>query len=316
MKREEFLKLAEKHRQGTASKSENKLVEKFYDNMQHHSTSEDIESILSNEKGQALFLSILGTLYDEKKTNSRAIWPILKVAVALTLILVMGITFKHIADHRKITLATGMGEQKEILLKDGSTVTLAENSSLTYPNSFGNKREVILKGRAFFDIYRDTTSPFLVHTKNTEIKVLGTSFDVNSPKNESTTVSVISGQVQVSPHMHPEKAVVISRNQQLTCLHSQISAITSFSHQEPIAWTKLIVLKNTSLGEAAKILEDRFGLEIKFESNELKKQQISGKFKNETAENILKSIALLKQCSYEYLQPNIIYIKEKQIDTP
>ncbi|WP_215223276.1 FecR family protein [Echinicola shivajiensis] len=311
MIKEEFLKLVEKHRQGTATASEVKLVEKFYDNMQYHATLEDIESIVSEEKGHQLFDAIITKLSDRKQINNRPIWPIFKVAAALLLIMVMAVTIKHIAENRNITVSTAIGEQMEVLLNDGSTVTLSENSRLTYPRSFRNAREVNLEGRAFFDIKRDISSPFLVHTENADIKVLGTSFDVNCQSPEATTVSVITGKVQVSPLKHPEEAVVISRNQQLTSSSTQLLAISSFRSQEPISWTKLIVLKNTSLGEAAEMLENRFGIKIKFESKALKEQRISGKFKNETIDNILKSIAMLKQFSYEFQNENTIYIKKK-----
>ncbi|WP_186757591.1 FecR family protein [Echinicola salinicaeni] len=311
MKKEEFLKLVEKHRNGTATKNEVKLVEKFYDHMQSHATLEDIESMVSEEKGQELFHAITINLSDRKRTNNRYIWPIFKAAAALLLILVITVTIKHIVENRNITVYTTIGEQMEVLLNDGSTVTLSENSRLTYPKSFGKTREVILEGRAFFDIKRNISSPFLVHAHNTDIKVLGTSFDVNVKTLNTTTVSVITGKVQVSLQKHPKESALLSKNQQVSSSATGLSTISSFSNQEPIAWTKLIVLKNTSLGQVAEILEGRFGIKIKFESKALKEQLISGKFKNETLDNILKSIAMLKQFSYEFQNEQTIYIKEK-----
>ncbi|WP_162633229.1 FecR family protein [Echinicola strongylocentroti] len=308
MKREEFLKLAEKHQQGTATESEVKLIEKFYDNMQPHTSADEVEDLVSDEKGKQLFQAILGKLPTVKKT--RPIWPIAKAAAAITLIFVMGITIKHLTDNRSTTVSTAMGEQIEIPLDDGSTVTLSENSSLTYPNQFGDKRDVSLTGRAFFDIQRDIERPFTVHTKSTVVKVLGTSFDVDANKTEATTVSVISGKVQVNPKGNPNAKVLLTKNQQVTS-SSHLSSISTFEGQQPIAWTKLIVFNNTNLGEAAKLLENRFGLDIIFKSDALKEERITGKFKDETPANILKSISLLKGFSFEYQNTNTITISEK-----
>ncbi|QDH79235.1 DUF4974 domain-containing protein [Echinicola soli] len=311
MKREEFLKLVAKHRQGTASESEVKLIEKFYDNMQHRTSAEEVASMTSDEKGLQLFQAILSKLPEEKKTSTKPIWPLFRIVAAFTLILVMGITIKHLTDTRTITVSTAMGEQKDILLKDGSIVTLAENSRLTYPNKFGNSRDVRLEGRALFDVQRDIARTFSVRTKNTNVKVLGTSFDVDATTAEATTVSVISGKVQVNPQSHPKEKVLLTKNQQVTASSSQLSAISTFEVQQPIAWTKMIILKNTTFGETAEILENRFGLDLIFESDELKEERITGKFKDETPGNILKSIALLKQVSFEYQDTHTIYIKEK-----
>lgn len=310
LKREEFLKLVAKHQQGTATESEVKLIEKFYDSIQDHS-SEEVKNKLSAETGERLFQAITSTLHKEQKSRTRPLLDVVKVAAAFALLFVVGIAIKHITDQGDITVTTAAGELREIQLHDGSIVTLAENSTLTYPNAFGNTRDVSLEGRAFFDVHRDAERPFSVHTDNAAIKVLGTSFDVNANAISSTTVSVISGKVQVSPKGLPETKVLLTKHQQVTSADSQLSPIQTFRGQQPIAWTNLIMFKNTSLEEAAEALEDRFELEVHFESDALKKERITGKFKDETLDNILKSIALLKQFTYEYQNDHTIYIKRK-----
>ncbi len=305
------MKLVEKHQQGTATKSEVKLIEKFYDSMQHRTSTDEVEGLVSDEKGQQLFQAILGKLPKEKNTSSRPMWHIVKAAAAITLIFVVGITIKHLTDNKGTTVSTAMGEQIEIPLNDGSVVTLSENSSLTYAKQFGRKRNVTLKGQAFFDIQRDIERPFIVHTQTTDVKVLGTSFDVDTKTAGTTTVSVISGKVQVTPINHPKHNVFLTKNQQVTSTSSRLSSVSAFEGQQPIAWTKLIVFSNTNLGEAAKLLENRFGLNIIFESDALKEERITGKFKDETPANIMKSISLLKGFSYEFQNANTITITEK-----
>ncbi|GAB3649756.1 DUF4974 domain-containing protein [Echinicola sediminis] len=309
MTREEFMKLAEKHQQGIATKSESAIVEKFYESMQNSASEADLGQLLSQENGSKLYQRILAKLPRQRKTFR--LNRILKVAASLILVLVMAISIKQLSDGNNVTITTAMGEQREILLKDGSSVLLDENSSLTYPETFRKNRTVSLEGRAFFSVQRNVSRPFSVITANSKVKVLGTSFDVNTHASKSTTVSVISGKVQVTPRKNPKAKAILSKNQQITSSQTHLSDIKAINNQLPIAWAGLIVLKNTSLGEAATILENRYGITLTFESEELKALRITGKFKNETLDNILKSIGLLKELSFDYLNPNNIHIKKQ-----
>lgn len=79
------------------------------------------------------------------------------------------------------------------MLEDGSTVYLAQNTSLSKPKFFGKlRRETKLNGDAFFDISRNVGRPFVIETQLAKIEVLGTSFSVNE-----NIISVKSGKVRV-----------------------------------------------------------------------------------------------------------------------
>ncbi|MEH0154363.1 FecR domain-containing protein [Limibacter armeniacum] len=86
---------------------------------------------------------------------------------------------------------------EEITLPDGTHVTLNKGSLLEYPQEFsGADRLVRLEGQAFFDVKRDPASPFIVDMTETQVKVLGTSFNIHSnPENREVEVYVTSGKV-------------------------------------------------------------------------------------------------------------------------
>lgn len=92
------------------------------------------------------------------------------------------------------------------MLHDGSVVYLSEQASLEYPDSFdgNNRREVFLRGEAFFDVGKNTAQPFFVHTDQATVEVTGTSFDVKSHARSSFRLSVRSGTVRVSLKNHPQ----------------------------------------------------------------------------------------------------------------
>jgi len=84
-------------------------------------------------------------------------------------------------------------------LPDGSEITVNKASSLSYPESFDkNERRVKLEGEAFFDIERDDSKAFIVELPQASyVKVLGTSFNINTSGDDSTiTVFVNTGKVE------------------------------------------------------------------------------------------------------------------------
>ena len=91
------------------------------------------------------------------------------------------------------------GKPLEVILNDGSTVTLQSNSKISYPAVFEKyKREIKLVGEAFFDVKRDASKPFFVYSQDLVTKVLGTSFTVKAYNSEEKIqVSVKTGKVSV-----------------------------------------------------------------------------------------------------------------------
>lgn len=86
----------------------------------------------------------------------------------------------------------------EKILPDGTKILLSKNSKISYPKSLeGNTREIILTGEGFFDVYHDSAHPFIIHKQGTNIRVLGTSFNVRA-YNAQVQVLVKTGSVQFS----------------------------------------------------------------------------------------------------------------------
>ncbi len=82
-----------------------------------------------------------------------------------------------------------------ILLSDGTKVWLYQDAQLDYPKDFeGATRVVTLNGEAYFDVAKDATKPFIIEAGAATIKVLGTSFNVQSSIKQ-TNVIVNSGKV-------------------------------------------------------------------------------------------------------------------------
>ena len=87
-----------------------------------------------------------------------------------------------------------------LVLSDGTKVWLNADSKIRYPVSFGqDRREVSLRGEGYFEVAKDSTRPFIVSTDKMDVKVLGTTFDVNTYEDEGKSfVVLVEGLVEVS----------------------------------------------------------------------------------------------------------------------
>ena len=106
------------------------------------------------------------------------------------------------ADTEWIVASTTFAETSEVILPDGSTVTLQPCSQLFYPENFyGKQRKVLLSGEAFLDVTKDARKQFVVSAGKMDIVVHGTRFSVCSfPENEEDEVALLEGSVEMRPH--------------------------------------------------------------------------------------------------------------------
>lgn len=94
-------------------------------------------------------------------------------------------------------IETQLAEVREVTLPDGSKVTLGAKSKIEVDFSNERRDVVLASGEAFFDVAHDTARPFFVAAGNTQVRVVGTRFDVRRGPSD-TSVSVVQGVVAVS----------------------------------------------------------------------------------------------------------------------
>lgn len=92
------------------------------------------------------------------------------------------------------------GEIKEHTLVDGTHIILNSGSKLRIPSDYNEKnRNIEIVGEAFFDVAPNPDKPFIITSGKTQVKVLGTSFNVKAySEDNSIGVTVSTGKVLVS----------------------------------------------------------------------------------------------------------------------
>lgn len=133
------------------------------------------------------------------------------------------------------TISTPRGGQYQLVLADGSRVWLNAASSITFPTIFsGDERKVTMTGEAYFEVAHNPSKPFYVKVNNTEVKVLGTHFNVNGYDNETRT-TLLEGSVEV--RLGAKEGKIVPGQQAFTSgQHNAIAVLNDVDMDEVMAW--------------------------------------------------------------------------------
>lgn len=180
------------------------------------------------------------------------------------------------------------------ILPDGTKVWLNSSSYLKYPNIFsGQTREVTLDGEAYFKVTENTKKPFIVHSGNSSVKVLGTEFNMDAySSNGFIATTLVNGSIQFNYQNEDDtsSSVIIEPNEQIYFdkKTSQTQVCEAYVPKD-IAWKNgQIILKETPLSEILWILSKRFNVEFKIKNPAFYKYSFTGVFTNQQIERVLE----------------------------
>jgi transmembrane sensor len=276
-----------------------------------------------------------------KSKSTKFIYPIL-ASLFICGIVISALFYNDFKGHQlsdknvKSEIVTKNGSRTKIQLPDGSTVTLNSSSKLTYSNeNFGtSKREVFLTGEAYFDVTKNPSAPFIVHTNNMDVKVLGTAFNVKCYPGERTTeTSLIHGSVEVMIKdrneklmLKPNEKLVINNNNDIseddpnsTALAYgkstpkpiiEISQLSVFPNTRTIVETSWVenklTFKNEKLEEIAAKMERWYNVTIIIKNKKLKNEILTGTFEKETIHQAIKALQVTSSFNYAVSNDTII----------
>ncbi|MFD1144103.1 FecR family protein [Larkinella insperata] len=209
-----------------------------------------------------------------------------------------------------------------ILLSDGSVVTLNPKSRISYPVRFDAlSRTVYLNGEAFFDVVKNPAKPFLIYANQTVTKVLGTSFLVRAYcREKEVTVMVKTGRVSVYSQKDYEKAqqsgvrrvegVVLTPNQQMTYNLAENRLVKALV-EKPAALvanrpSREQVFEDASVARVFSSLERTYGVKLLFDEEALAACLVNVTFNEENLMERLEVICQTIGASYEVLDGQIV----------
>ncbi|MFK8008185.1 MAG: FecR family protein [Saprospiraceae bacterium] len=235
--------------------------------------------------------------------RNKSWWKPLSVAAAV--LLLAGVFFifnQNSSTAEMLAMETLEGEMKEVALADGSKVWLNGNSKLTYPDAMnGNERRVILTGEAFFDITKDPSKPFIIDTRDAEVKVLGTSFEVRAMDDETKTEVVVkTGKVSLGKK-NEVKPLILTKNQKGVYNNKTQGYVKSdVKNLNSISWqSKTLDFNDVTLEKALADLESHFNIKVTLENQDLLRCKYASIFIDKDQEHILKTISTLFKMTFE-----------------
>ncbi len=226
------------------------------------------------------------------------------------------------------------GKTTGIVLPDGTKVKLNAGSTFSYPETFSKTtREVNLEGEGFFEVTKNAKKPFLVHTNMLTVKVLGTVFNVKAYRNDKNIeTTLLTGRVQVELKNKPEKNIILLPNEKLIVANNlsgaintpvvnareakieyQVTALPQIKAEDikETAWLgNRIVFTNESFDEIAKQIERKYNVQMIFDDQSLKSEQISGVLENESLEQALQIIKMTTPFKFR-LEGKTVYLSHK-----
>jgi len=194
-----------------------------------------------------------------------------------------------------------LGVRTKFQLPDGSTGFLNSGSRLKYPVQFTNQRSVELSGEAFFDVVHNKEIPFHVNTRNLDIMVLGTTFDVIANEGENTEEIVLqTGKVDVSTRKGEQLAVMVPNEQLILNTEKQIVEKREVEASQYTSWKEgQLVFRNENLQQVARRLSRWYNAEVVVDNRLLDGYTFHATFIDEPLDEVLKLISLVAPISYK-----------------
>jgi ferric-dicitrate binding protein FerR (iron transport regulator) len=185
--------------------------------------------------------------------------------------------------------------QQVIYLPDSSKVTLAAHSFLKYQKQFeGKERDVVLRGKAYFEVRPNKHKFFIISTSNTKIRVLGTKFLVDAKDASKEIVIVDEGKVAFS-------SIKDAKRRSLELVANKVgiwSAVDNSLVEQPkstpnqnASISRRLIFNDTPLREVIQDFETYFKIKVVLEDKKLENLKYSGIFSDIRAEKAVDILA-------------------------
>ena len=204
---------------------------------------------------------------------------------------------------------TRMGERKQYLLPDGSTVILNSNSNFSFDQKFGNiDRQIEMTGDAFFKVAKNPSKPFIVKSNGFSTTAIGTAFYVHTGISAADyRVDLLEGEVKLEKNTSGEISYLTAGQKA-----SWANSSSSFTKQQYDTltlnkWVKgILSFNNTPVTKAFEEMENWYSVQIEDRRSHPGDISINGDYLNAPLEDVIKIICFSLSCNYYYEENKII----------
>lgn len=210
---------------------------------------------------------------------------------------------------------TSKGQRNLIVLEDGTSVWLNSESRLKYPSTFKNEntREVYLEGEAFFNVVKNPGKPFVVHTSEISIKVLGTAFNVKSYKQDTfIETTLVHGSVSIEAQDQGKNIQLLPNQHAKFNKHSkELILEETVQTSDYVDWKNgVLIFDEQPFSKVKEALERWYNITIHIEDKSALNCTFSARFVNESLEDVLELFKTSESITYS-IEGDQVYISGK-----
>jgi len=328
----ELTYLFEKYLTNSLSKKETALFRQ----LMKETDNEEIEKKLSllwekyekpenrnNETFTSISQNLHHLLYPVKQSIRLSF--ISKIAATLLLLLLVGGLVNYHTKQQSYRsfaafnycIVTEKGERASVVLPDGTKVYLNSGTTLSYPATFGKTdRQVGLTGEAYFEVKKDENLPFVVNTKEINIKVLGTVFNVYAyPGSDWFEVSLIEGSVELSTTDGNQSVILKPYQKAHYSYHTSKFEITKTDLRLETAWKRGdLMFRSEPIENVFRQIDMFYGTTTRIEGT-CPEKLFTGTFREGDINQVLKNLQIHFKFKYQKTGNDIfITINDEQSD--
>jgi transmembrane sensor len=224
--------------------------------------------------------------------QSRFAW-----AAAAVLLLGVGVALYLLETPQEFN--TALGEQRSVLLADGSRVTLNTASSIAVKLHKHHREVRLVRGEALFEVAHDAARSFVVRAGDARLSDVGTQFNVDMRAN-GTTVTVVEGEVEVgAPAIRNDadtaQSLILGANDRVVVTPTGVGAPQhGVNVGASMAWTqRQLMFEHRPLSDVAEEFNRYNRDRIEIDSVELRRQEVTGVFEAKDPASFLAFLSSL-----------------------
>jgi ferric-dicitrate binding protein FerR (iron transport regulator) len=216
-------------------------------------------------------------------------------AVAASFVILLGLAWFVLFQDTgsSSSLIVSNSTREEMVLSDGSSITLNSGSSFSCQQPFNEEeRTVELNGEGYFKVEGNKEWPFVIHTQQVTIRVTGTRFNVRAyPNIDVTEVAVLEGVVEVSLLSGGDLVELQKGQTALFDKNKGQLVVRQTTDPNLLSWlTKKIRFDEMSLGHVVETLERVYEVNIQLADQELANEQLTARFSDNSLDFVLEVV--------------------------
>lgn len=274
-----------------------------------------LASKLTPDSSAADFDSLMKKI-PQKKKSAFSVKKLYRIAAAILFPVILAICawlvhehYFQIIDPVYTEIIAPPKHNSQVVLADGTQVWLSPESKLVYNQLYGQvNRKVKLIGEGYFEVAHNTEKPFFVETYGLDVRVLGTSFNVEAyTEDKIVRTTLVRGSLQVESEEF-QNEIVLTPGDRLSVNVEENKVHIEKVNTEIYRLVKdgLLIFKRNNLNEVCRKLERWFMIPIEYDGKGNQNLLFTAKFEDESIERILKIVGETIPINYQIRQDKII----------